>query len=76
MKEEASIDTTILNSPTTYYKENWNAQSKEIKVENEVNPILIIDSPDESLSEHGKTVSIVLDSMCTGHLEYTVRNKL
>ncbi|GMR66404.1 MULTISPECIES: NUDIX domain-containing protein [Bacillus] len=50
VKEEASIDTTILNSLTTYYKENWNAQSKEIKVENEVNPILIIDSPDESLS--------------------------
>ena len=50
VKEEASIDITILNSPTTFYKENWNAQSKEIKVENEVNPILIIDSPDESLS--------------------------
>lgn len=50
VKEEASIDTTILNLLTTYYKENWNAQSKEIKVENEVNPILIIDSPDESLS--------------------------
>ncbi|WHY31559.1 NUDIX domain-containing protein [Bacillus wiedmannii] len=50
VKEEASIDITILNSLTTYYKENWNAQSKEIKVENEVNPILIIDSPDESLS--------------------------
>jgi len=32
-----------------------------------------------SLSENGKTVSIVLDSMCSlggGHLEYTVRNKL
>ncbi|MGE1126133.1 NUDIX domain-containing protein [Bacillus wiedmannii] len=50
VKEEASIDITILNSPTTFYKENWNAQSKKIKVENEVNPILIIDSPDESLS--------------------------
>ncbi|ADY21804.1 NUDIX domain-containing protein [Bacillus paranthracis] len=50
VKEEASIDITILNSPTTYYKENWNAQSKKIKVENEVNPILIIDSLDESLS--------------------------
>ncbi|PGZ51556.1 DNA mismatch repair protein MutT [Bacillus cereus] len=50
VKEEAAIDITILNSPTTYYKENWNAQSKKIKVENEVHPILIIDSPDESLS--------------------------
>ncbi|PGW24624.1 DNA mismatch repair protein MutT [Bacillus cereus] len=50
VKEEASIDITILNSPTTYYKESWNAQSKKLKVENEVNPILIIDSPDESLS--------------------------
>lgn len=50
VKEEASIDITILNSPTTFYKENWNAQSKKIKAENEVNPILIIDSPDESLS--------------------------
>ncbi|HFU7086034.1 TPA: NUDIX domain-containing protein [Bacillus cereus] len=50
VEEEASIDITILNSPTTYYKEYWNAQSKKLKVENEVNPILIIDSPDESLS--------------------------
>lgn len=50
VKEEASIDITILNSPTTYYKESWNAQSKKIKVENQVNPILIIDSPDENLS--------------------------
>lgn len=50
VKEEASINITILNSPTTYYKENWSAQSKKIKVENEVNPILIIDSPDETLS--------------------------
>lgn len=50
MEEEASMDITILNSPTTYYKEYWNAQSKKLKVENEVNPILIIDSPDESLS--------------------------
>ncbi|MGH0777432.1 NUDIX domain-containing protein [Bacillus cereus] len=50
VKEEASIDITILNSPTTFYKENWNAQSKKIKVENEINPILIIDSLDESLS--------------------------
>lgn len=50
VEEEASIDITILNSPTTYYKEYWNAQSKKLKVENEVNPILIIDSLDESLS--------------------------
>ncbi|HDR6278104.1 MULTISPECIES: NUDIX hydrolase [Bacillus] len=50
VEEEASIDITILNSPTTNYKENWNAQSKKLKVENEINPILIIDSPDESLS--------------------------
>ncbi|MDA1904211.1 NUDIX hydrolase [Bacillus cereus] len=50
VEEEASIDITILNSPTTYYRESWNAQSKKVKVENEVNPILIIDSPDESLS--------------------------
>ncbi|MBH0346419.1 NUDIX hydrolase [Bacillus tropicus] len=50
VEEEASIDITILNSSTTYYKESWNAQSKKVKVENEVNPILIIDSPDESLS--------------------------
>ncbi|QWI16841.1 NUDIX hydrolase [Bacillus wiedmannii] len=50
VKEEASIDITILNSPTTFYKENWNAQSKKIKLENEINPILIIDSPDKSLS--------------------------
>ncbi|QIW19615.1 NUDIX domain-containing protein [Bacillus thuringiensis] len=50
VKEEASIDITILNSPITYYKENWNAQSKKVKIENEVNPILIIDSPDETLS--------------------------
>ncbi|MDA1530961.1 NUDIX domain-containing protein [Bacillus cereus group sp. TH260-2LC] len=50
VEEEASMDITILNSPTTYYKEYWNAQSKKLKVENEVNPILIIDSPDESLS--------------------------
>ncbi|MBE7098978.1 NUDIX domain-containing protein [Bacillus cereus] len=50
VKEEASINITILNSPTTYYKENWSAQSKKIKVENEVNPILIIDSQDETLS--------------------------
>ncbi|GAB6459201.1 NUDIX domain-containing protein [Bacillus cereus group sp. MYBK71-2] len=50
VEEEASIDITILNSPRTYYKENWNAQSKKIKVENEINPILIIDSPDETLS--------------------------
>ncbi|KAB7637906.1 NUDIX domain-containing protein [Bacillus sp. B3-WWTP-C-10-D-3] len=50
VEEEASIDITILNSPTTYYKEYWNAQSKKLKVENKVNPILIIDSPDESLS--------------------------
>lgn len=50
VEEEASMDITILNSPTTYYKEYWNAKSKKLKVENEVNPILIIDSPDESLS--------------------------
>nr|EEK64572.1 NUDIX hydrolase [Bacillus wiedmannii] len=50
VKEEASIDITILNSPTTFYKKNWNAQSKKIKLENEINPILIIDSPDKSLS--------------------------
>lgn len=50
VKEEAAIDITILSSPSTYYKENWNAQSKKIRVENEINPILIIDSPDENLS--------------------------
>lgn len=50
VREEATINITILSSPSTYYKENWNAQSKKIKVENEINPILIIDSPDESLS--------------------------
>ncbi|KMP27045.1 DNA mismatch repair protein MutT [Bacillus cereus] len=50
VKEEAAIDITILSSPITYYKENWNAQSKKVKIENEVNPILIIDSPGESLS--------------------------
>ncbi|MBJ8052268.1 NUDIX domain-containing protein [Bacillus cereus] len=50
VKEEAAIDITILNSPSTYYKENWNAQSKKIIVENEVEPILIINSLDESLS--------------------------
>lgn len=50
MKEEAAIDITILSSPSTYYKENWNAQSKKIKIENEVDPLLIIDSPDETLS--------------------------
>ncbi|HDR8184151.1 TPA: NUDIX domain-containing protein [Bacillus thuringiensis] len=50
VKEEAAIDVTILSSPRTYYKENWNEQSKKIKVENEINPILIIDSPDETLS--------------------------
>jgi ADP-ribose pyrophosphatase YjhB (NUDIX family) len=50
VKEEAAIDITILSSPSTYYKENWNAQSKKIKVENEVAPILIIDSPYETLS--------------------------
>ena len=50
VKEEATIDITILSSPSTYYKENWNAQSKKIKVANEINPILIIDSPDETLS--------------------------
>ncbi|WP_161520441.1 NUDIX hydrolase [Bacillus cereus] len=50
VKEEASIDVTILNSPTTFYKENWNAQSKKIKIESEVNPLLIIDSQDETLS--------------------------
>ncbi|PGV52423.1 DNA mismatch repair protein MutT [Bacillus cereus] len=50
VKEEAAIDINILSSPSTYYKENWNAQSKKIKVENEVAPILIIDSPYETLS--------------------------
>ncbi|MEJ9111225.1 NUDIX hydrolase [Bacillus paramobilis] len=50
VKEEAAIDITILSSPSIYYKENWSAQSKKIKVENEINPILIIDSPDETLS--------------------------
>ncbi|MGW8448759.1 NUDIX domain-containing protein, partial [Bacillus wiedmannii] len=50
VKEEATIDIAILSSPITYYKENWNAKSKKVKVENEVNPILIIDSPDETLS--------------------------
>ncbi|HDR7517665.1 NUDIX domain-containing protein [Bacillus mobilis] len=50
VKEEASIDVSILNSPTTFYKENWNAQSKKIKIESEVNPLLIIDSQDETLS--------------------------
>lgn len=50
VREEAAIDITILSSPSTYYKENWNAQPKKIKVENEINPILIIDSPDETLS--------------------------
>ncbi|WP_439876186.1 NUDIX hydrolase [Bacillus mycoides] len=50
VKEEAAIDITILSSQSTYYKENWNAQSKKIKVENEVAPILIIDSPYENLS--------------------------
>ncbi|QUG84217.1 NUDIX hydrolase [Bacillus nitratireducens] len=50
VKEEAAIDITILSSPSTYYKENWNAQSKKIKVENEVAPILIIDSSYETLS--------------------------
>ncbi|MBG9716581.1 NUDIX hydrolase [Bacillus cereus] len=50
VKEEATIDIAILSSPCTYYKKNWDAQSKKIKVENEINPILIIDSPDETLS--------------------------
>ena len=50
VKEEAAIDITILSSPSIYYKENWSAQSKKIKVENEINPILIIDSPHETLS--------------------------
>ncbi|GAB6613331.1 NUDIX domain-containing protein [Bacillus cereus] len=50
VKEEAAIDIAIYSSPSTYYKENWNAQSKKIRVENEINPILIIDSPDETLS--------------------------
>ncbi|MGK0532385.1 NUDIX hydrolase [Bacillus sp. 'calajunan'] len=50
VREEATIDITILSSPSTYYKQNWNAQSKKIKVENEIDPILIIDSPDETLS--------------------------
>ncbi|HDR7659803.1 TPA: NUDIX hydrolase [Bacillus wiedmannii] len=50
VKEEATIDIAILSSPCTYYKKNWNAQSKKIKVENEINPILIIDSLDETLS--------------------------
>ncbi|GAB6550577.1 MULTISPECIES: NUDIX hydrolase [Bacillus] len=50
VKEEASIDVSILNSPTTFYKGNWNAQSKKIKIESEVNPLLIIDSQDETLS--------------------------
>lgn len=36
VKEEAAIDITILNSPFTFYKKNWNARSKKIKVENEV----------------------------------------
>ncbi|KLA26431.1 NUDIX hydrolase [Bacillus cereus] len=50
VREEATIDITILSSPSTYYKQNWNAQSKKIKIENEIDPILIIDSPDETLS--------------------------
>jgi len=50
VREEATIDITILSSPSTYYKQNWNAQSKKIKVENEIDPILIINSPDETLS--------------------------
>ncbi|MCU5436900.1 NUDIX domain-containing protein [Bacillus mobilis] len=50
VKEEAAIDIAIYSSPSTYYKENWNAQSKKIRVENEINPIFIIDSPDETLS--------------------------
>lgn len=50
VEEEAAIDIAIFSSPSTYYKENWNAQSKKIRVENEINPILIIDSPDETLS--------------------------
>ena len=50
VKEEAAIDITIFSSPSIYYKENWSAQAKKIKVENEINPILIIDSPDETLS--------------------------
>ncbi|PHF01789.1 DNA mismatch repair protein MutT [Bacillus wiedmannii] len=50
VREEATIDIAILSSPSTYYKQNWNAQSKKIKVENEIDPILIIDSPDETLS--------------------------
>lgn len=50
VREEATIDITILSSPSTYYKQNWNAESKKIKVENEIDPILIIDSPDETLS--------------------------
>lgn len=50
VREEVTIDITILSSPSTYYKQNWNAQSKKIKVENEIDPILIIDSPDETLS--------------------------
>ncbi|AZJ20651.1 DNA mismatch repair protein MutT [Bacillus wiedmannii bv. thuringiensis] len=50
VREEATIDITILSSPSTYYKQNWNAQSKKIKVENEIDLILIIDSSDETLS--------------------------
>ncbi|MDI6676726.1 NUDIX domain-containing protein [Bacillus wiedmannii] len=50
VKEEATIDIAILSSPCTYYKKNWDAQSKKIIVENEINPILIIDSRDETLS--------------------------
>ncbi|WP_144488262.1 NUDIX domain-containing protein [Bacillus sp. ABP14] len=50
VKEEAAINITILSSPSIYYKENWSAQAKKIKVENEINPILIIDSPDETFS--------------------------
>ncbi|MES5938784.1 MULTISPECIES: NUDIX domain-containing protein [unclassified Bacillus cereus group] len=60
VKEEAAIDITILSSPSIYYKKNWSAQSKKIKVENEINPILIIDSPHETLSimymAHSKNV--------------------
>ncbi|PGS93792.1 NUDIX hydrolase [Bacillus cereus] len=50
VKEEAAIDITILNSPRTYYKENWNALSKKVIVEDEVEPILIINGPDGNLS--------------------------
>lgn len=47
--EEASMIITAISAPTTYYKAKWSEPATQIKVD-DISPVLVIGSHDESLS--------------------------